>query len=307
MKITRRTVMSAICEIDTTRAGPAVRAALLRFAAIAPFQLRLVQRRVGTLVDHGRRVAGSELREPARDRHGHVLTVMPKLRALDRGADLLRDDLRRVQLRHRQQQHELLATDAREKILHALVAPEKVRDAAQQAIAGVVAAAIVDAFEQIHVPDRERQRLRVALPPLILFFEPLLVRVPAVHAGQGIEHEPALLVRAKPDELGGPPLQLRDLALEIDRAPFALGEYASLAIAKREKLLRDRVETRLDLDLERRQVARILDLFVQPVHLRRDRVLETDRVGLPTPRLALLPRAPVLEFGQLPRDLLEEL
>ena len=154
---------------------------------------------------------------------------------------LVRDDQPRFERRHRQEQHELLAADARKEVFGALVTIQDLGNRAQKAIARLVAVLIVDPLEEVDVPDRVCQRLRVPLPTLMLLGDPLLVGVAAVHAGQRIDHQPALLRRADLGELVRSRLELRDLALQIGRVTRALRITALFALAETPEPVRHRV------------------------------------------------------------------
>src|SRR5262245_3788460 len=102
---------------------------------------------------------------------------MRKRRGFNDAAQLLGHGRGGVERRHRQEESELFAADAREKILGALVLRKQLGDGTQQAVAGLVTVRVVDAFEEIDVPDGERQRLRMPLPALELLLQPSLVGI----------------------------------------------------------------------------------------------------------------------------------
>src|SRR5690606_9902907 len=122
--------------------------------------------------------------------------------SLDRRAQLVGDERRRVERSLRKQQDELLAAEPREEIRGPLGAAEQLRHGAQQPVTRLVTEPVVDELETIDIEDRVAERLAVPLPAQILLVEPLLVRVTAVRARQRIDQQPALLRCAERGELG---------------------------------------------------------------------------------------------------------
>ena len=193
------------------------------------------------------------------------------------------------------------------KSSRALVAAEQIGDAAQQAIARFVTERIVDALEQIDVPNRERQRLRVALPALEFLFEPPLVGVAAVRARQRVDHEPRFLLGANLDQLVGLALELRDFFAQLGCALLVLGLPALFIVPKFESWLATVSRRDFTFVFKYLEIRREHDLLLQRDELGLHRVLEVERVVAAALRYTRLPACPVLEFGELLRHLLEKL
>src|SRR5690606_13194181 len=232
-------------------------------------------------------------------------SLVLELRVLDDGAQLLDDDARAGERRHRQKQHEFLAADARDEVLRALVPVEQLCDGAQQTIARVVSKLVVDALAVIEIDDREAQRLTVPLPARVLFLEALLVGVTAADARQRVDEQTALLRRALLRELGRAFAELSDLETQARRALRALGFAARFVVAEFLQRLRHRGEAFLHLHLDRAQVARRLDLAVDLRELALHRALETDGVVAAPLAHRHLPRREAFEQRELPRHVLE--
>ena len=93
-----------------------------------------------------------QLRDAAGHRNPHRRAAKMKSQACDGGSHLIRSD-HGLRERHAGQQHrELFAPDSRNEVGGAKRRREACRDALQDAVAGAMSVAVVDAFEAVNVP-----------------------------------------------------------------------------------------------------------------------------------------------------------
>jgi AraC-like DNA-binding protein len=156
---------------------------------VATALLRVVHRGIGVAHQRGRVVAVAR-RDADADRHAEPVLVVRDLERLrDRVDHLARERGQRVGIvAVLDEDHELVAADARERMAAAAAYDEPRRDAAQQRVAGVVAGRIVDFLEAVQIDEQDRDARgpgnRVALAEQLA--HPLGQPAPVVQPGQRI-------------------------------------------------------------------------------------------------------------------------
>ena len=175
-----------------------VHGACVELERVAPLRLRAVHRDIGVLEQRlgVRPVIGIEADPQAR---GHEqLAAAHHHRALHRLAHLARDRdrvLHVVDLRG--EQHELVAADARQRVVLAKQRRDALRDEAKQRVARAVAQRVVDHLEAVEIEEEHRELVTVAVRVGDRQVEPVQEELPVGQAGERVMIREMLDLRAR--------------------------------------------------------------------------------------------------------------